>query len=89
MNRRISTGIAKKLFPNWLIVINGITYKLAIDFADTGALQGNISLSDNLKNLNMGTDAKNLMDDYKSNMLLGLIKHPKEWKEYALNDLVV
>lgn len=37
----------------------------------------------------MGTDAKNLMDDYKSNMLLGLIKHPEDWKKYALGDLSV
>ena len=89
MNRRISTGMLKKYSPNWLIVINGITYKLAIDFADTGALQGNISFGDNLKNLEMGTDAKNLMDDYKSNMLYGLIKHPEKWKRYALGDLSV
>jgi len=89
MNRRISTGMAKKFNPNWIIIINGKKYKLAIDFADTGALQGNISLADNLKNLGMGTDTKNLMNDYKSNMLLGLIKHPKEWKEYAINDLGV
>ena len=89
MNRRVSTGMLKKFFPNWLIVINEITYKLAIDFADTGALQGNISFGDNLKNLEMGTDAKNLMDDYKSNMLYGLLKHPEKWKRYALGDLSV
>jgi hypothetical protein len=89
MNRRVSTGMMKKFFPNWLIVINGIAYKVAIDFADTGALQGNISFSDNLKNLEMGTDAKNLMDDYKSNMLYGLLKHPEDWKKYALGDLSV
>ena len=89
MNKRVSTGMASKYFPNWLIVINGIKYKLAIDFADTGALQGNISFGDNLKNLEMGTDAKNLMDDYKANMLYGLVKHPDKWKKYALGDLSV
>ena len=89
MNRRISTGMAKKYSPNWLIEINGLTYKVALDFADTGALQGNISFGDNLKNLEMGTDAKNLMDDYKSNMLYGLLKHPEDWKKYALGDLSV
>lgn len=89
MNRRISTGMMTKFYPNWLIEINGLTYKVALDFADTGALQGNISFSDNLKNLDMDTGAKSLMDDYKSNMLLGLAKHPKEWKEYALGDLSV
>ena len=89
MNKRVSTGMASKYFPNWLIVINNIKYKLAIDFADTGALQGNISFGDNLKNLEMGTDAKNLMDDYKANMLYGLLKYPDKWKKYALGDLSV
>ena len=89
MNRRVSTGMMKKFSPNWLIEINGAAYKVALDFADTGALQGNISFGDNLKNLEMGTDAKNLMDDYKSNMLYGLLKHPEEWKRYALGDLLV
>ena len=90
MNKRVSTGMASKYFPNCLIIINNdIKYKLAIDFADTGALQGNISFGDNLKNLEMGTDAKNLMDDYKSNMLYGLLKHSDKWKKYALGDLSV
>lgn len=89
MNKRVSTGMISKYYPNWLIIINGIKYKLAIDFADTGALQGNISFGDNLKNLEMGTDAKNLMDDYKTNMLYGLLKHPDKWKKYALGDLSV
>jgi hypothetical protein len=57
MNKRVSTGMMSKYFPNWLIIINGVIYKLALDFADTGALQGNISFGDNLKNLEMRTDA--------------------------------
>ena len=89
MNKRVSTGMLSKYYPNWLIIINGIKYKLAINFADTGALQGNISFGDNLKNLEMGTDVKNLMDDYKTNMLYGLLKHPDKWKKYALGDLSV
>ena len=36
-NKRVSTGMMSKYFPNWLIIINGVKYKLAIDFADTGA----------------------------------------------------
>lgn len=89
MNKRVSTGMMSKYYPNWLITINSLKYKLAIDFADTGALQGNISFGDNLKNLEMGTDAKNLMDDYKDNMLFGLLKYPDKWKKYALGDLLV
>jgi len=89
MNRRVSTGMSKKYNPNWLIEINGETYKVAIDFADTGALQGNISFGDNLKNLEMESDTKDLMDDYKTNMIYGLLKYPEEWKKYALNDLKV
>ena len=57
MNKRVSTGMMSKYFPYWLIIINGVKYKLALDFADTGALQGNISFGDNLKNLEMRTDA--------------------------------
>ena len=37
MNKRVSTGMMSKYFPNWLIIINSVKYKSAIDFADTGA----------------------------------------------------
>ena len=90
LNRRIRAGNKNcKWYPNWLIKINGIKYRIAFDFADTGVLQGNISFEENLKNLEMGTDVKNLMDDYKANMLYGLLKHPKEWKKYAIGDLCI
>jgi hypothetical protein len=90
LNRRITgKGMNPKWYPNWLITINGETFRVAIDFADLGALQGNISYANVLRNLDMDDTVKNSMDEFKTNMLYGLIYQPKDFKKYALDDLSV
>jgi hypothetical protein len=78
-----------KFSPNWTIEIDGKIYKLKFDLVDIGSLQGKISYADSLKNTNLYNEDKGLMDKYKSNMLLGYVKHPKDFVKYALNDLQI
>ena len=90
LNRRVTgKGMKSKWYPNWLITINGEIFRLAFDFADLGALQGNISYGDMLSNLNIDNTVKNSMDGVKDNMYYGLLNQPREFKKYALDDLSI
>jgi hypothetical protein len=86
--RRLSVnGFSDKWHTKRLITINGITYRLVFDFVDLGAMQGKISYSSVLENLNMDISDKNLLDDLKDNMLLAIFDKSNEFKKYALGDL--
>lgn len=87
--RLISNNHRRIWYPKWLITINGETYRLAIEFADIGAVQGKISFAEMLSNLNMNDGTKNLLDGMKDNMLLAMLKKPEEFKRYAIGDLEV
>ena len=88
LNRRItSNGNQNRWRPRWFVIINGLVYKVAFDFADLGALQGMISYSSVLENLGMNYNVKKSLDNVKNNMLFAIIKYAEEFKKYALDDL--
>jgi len=87
--RLIANGNQSRLRPKWFIIINGLVYKVAIDFADLGALQGATSYSNVLENLDMTSKIKKSLDSNKDNMFFAMLKYPMDFKQYALNDLTV
>jgi hypothetical protein len=87
--RLVSKGRLRAWYPKWTITINGETYRVAIDFADLGAIQGKISFNELMENLKMDTTDKNLLNDMKDNMFLAMLIKPRAFKRYALGDLIV
>jgi hypothetical protein len=86
--RRLNVkGWHQKWHPQWLININGLTYKLVFELVDLSAIQGQISYNKVLENLDMDNSDKSLLDDLKDNMLYAMIDRPKDFKKYALGDL--
>jgi hypothetical protein len=60
-----------------------------IIFEDYSKIFGHGSLLSKLNLFGLEDKAKTLMDDYKSNIHIGLQKHPSEFFEYAIDDVLV
>lgn len=71
----------------WILTLNGIKYKVKLEFIDMTALHGLTSLNDLLINCGIDNGYKTSLDKYKSCMMEALLYEPKLYHEYALGDI--
>ena len=93
-DKRISTKWNKPISLPFIITLADIDgnfhpYKLRLKFIDIGAIHGNATYKKVCDNVGIDTNAKSLMDDYKSDMLTGLKLYPQKYIAYANGDLYV
>lgn len=88
LKRRLAaSGFHKSWYPDWIVSLNNIKYKVALELNDFGGIHGISSYEQVLTNLGLDTEDKKLLDDIKDNMLLAIIERPYEFKKYAIGDL--
>jgi len=93
-DKRLTTNWNKAITSDIVLNIADIdndyhSYRLKFSFIDAGAIFGNMSYKKACQIVGLDVSAKSLMDNYKSNMDIGLKLYPYEFIEYANGDLNV
>lgn len=71
------------------IDVDEIEFYIALEVCDITALNGVSSLWQMLNVYDLSTEDKTLMDEYKTCMHEGFLKHPHEMRRYSLGDLKI
>lgn len=91
-DKRLNTDWSKPVATSLVMHIADINnvfhpYHLRFYFIDLAAIHGNKGYKGVCENVGIDVSKKNLMDEYKTHMLDGLIKYPNEFVEYSNADL--